>query len=217
MEYPQLPTDNLYKFLALTGLALLFFSVTYPINKTIEIKLRLIEVSAQVEKRKLELSEIKREGTRLDAILADSQAAINKGNGKRFDAMLSDLQADINKEHKSEIVKAALEHGINLVDIKDGVRKLEAIEASLVKHGELSEKHLKKILEYQLKGVDLDATLKRIDVQEGYLASYRMAAYLGSILGVLLSIIGFLLWYYRIQRPNDKATTAREIQSNHPQ
>jgi hypothetical protein len=60
MNYPSLPTDNLYKFVALSGLALILVSLTYPTGKVIELELGAVEVKSQQEKLNIEKSEIDR-------------------------------------------------------------------------------------------------------------------------------------------------------------
>ena len=60
MNYPSLPTDNLYKFIALAGLALILFSATYPIGRVIEFELGVVETKSQQEKLDIEKSEIDR-------------------------------------------------------------------------------------------------------------------------------------------------------------
>jgi hypothetical protein len=47
MNLPSLPTDNLYKFMALAGLAAFFFSVVYPTWQTRELKVKQLEQDAE--------------------------------------------------------------------------------------------------------------------------------------------------------------------------
>ncbi len=74
MNLPNLPTDNLYKFLAITGLILILISVIYPEMETHEIDRMLKET-------KTELNILKREEEYLNLerrlLLEDNQAQTN--------------------------------------------------------------------------------------------------------------------------------------------
>lgn len=60
MYVPQLPTDNLYKFIALTGIVTIGFSVTYPVGKAIELESKQIIASAQMERLQIQVEAAKR-------------------------------------------------------------------------------------------------------------------------------------------------------------
>jgi hypothetical protein len=61
MTLPLFPTDNLYKFLALSGLALLVFSVVYPTTRMTELRIRQAETRSQLKIRTLEIEAIEKE------------------------------------------------------------------------------------------------------------------------------------------------------------
>jgi len=54
LPVPTLPTDNLYKFMALSGLAIVIFSFVFPMIRMSEIKLKLVEVETQTELLEIE-------------------------------------------------------------------------------------------------------------------------------------------------------------------
>ena len=66
MNYPSIPTDNLYKFIALSGLAITLLSITYPVSKVLELELAVVEAKSEKEKISIEDVEIKREIERLE-------------------------------------------------------------------------------------------------------------------------------------------------------
>ena len=57
-NFPTAPTDNLYKFLALTGLALLLFSLVYPANLMRELELRAAETKTRHALLKEEITQL---------------------------------------------------------------------------------------------------------------------------------------------------------------
>lgn len=61
MILPTLPTDNLYKFIALSGLVILLFSVVYPYKLVTDLELKAVEAGTQVKLLELESAAIERE------------------------------------------------------------------------------------------------------------------------------------------------------------
>jgi len=53
------PTDSLYKFIAISGLVAIGFSVAYPWNKHIEYELKVAEVQAEIDKSQLKVDQLK--------------------------------------------------------------------------------------------------------------------------------------------------------------
>jgi len=49
MNFPVLPTDNLYKFLAIAGLVILLFCAVYPIRLVGELQLKSAELDTKVQ------------------------------------------------------------------------------------------------------------------------------------------------------------------------
>ena len=66
MVYPQLPTDNLYKFVALAGLAIFIFAVGYAPAQLLELTIRVIDVQSSTEKLRLESNALNKDVDRLD-------------------------------------------------------------------------------------------------------------------------------------------------------
>jgi hypothetical protein len=58
MDYPVLPTDNLYKFVALAGLAPFLASATYPASKIVELQMGIMEATTGNTKLTLDIDEI---------------------------------------------------------------------------------------------------------------------------------------------------------------
>ena len=51
----NLPTDNLYKFLAISGLVIAMFSVYYPFQKSHELQFLIVEQKAELELQKYQM------------------------------------------------------------------------------------------------------------------------------------------------------------------
>jgi hypothetical protein len=48
MMIPSLPTDNLYKFIAMTGLLMVIFYIIFPSQKLVELTIKKIDVETEV-------------------------------------------------------------------------------------------------------------------------------------------------------------------------
>jgi hypothetical protein len=57
LPVPTLPTDNLYKFMALSGLAIIIFSLVFPMIRISEIKLKMVEVETQLAVLHIEIND----------------------------------------------------------------------------------------------------------------------------------------------------------------
>ena len=58
MEISQLPTDNLYKFMAIAGVVLLLFGLSYPLRLATELQRQIVEVQVQVDIAELRTEQI---------------------------------------------------------------------------------------------------------------------------------------------------------------
>ena len=57
MEFPQIPTDNLYKFMALSGLALIIAFILVPGQKLLDLEKQTAQLSGEYEILEIELKE----------------------------------------------------------------------------------------------------------------------------------------------------------------
>ena len=74
MSIPSLPTDNLYKFMALSGLVLLTLSAYYPAQRIAELQLKQVNTSTEIALAKLEADEIGKELSYLEKQKSPDQA-----------------------------------------------------------------------------------------------------------------------------------------------
>jgi hypothetical protein len=138
---PTLPTDNLYKFLALSGLAIAIFSLVFPIIRISEIRMKLIEVKTQSNVLDVEIEEL-------------------KGDTDRWAKKTS-----LSPEETASLRKRLIEIRIKSVEIRGRFEQIKSLNR------------------------DLDYSMTLI--------------WVGLPLGLIISHLGFLLWYFRVQKPND--------------
>ena len=74
MNLPTPPTDNLYKFVALAGLALLIFSIVYPLKLIDDLELRLVDTEMRRDMLLVDISALERAADRLTATRVQNPA-----------------------------------------------------------------------------------------------------------------------------------------------
>ena len=141
MVFYSLPHDNLYKFVALSGIALLLISIPYPLGKLDELAMQLAELEGQVSVLAVKRNQLKNETTTLN----------------QDPSSFSDAVARLHKAQELEIAAA-----------------------------------------------ELDAKLRQVESSVTRINSYKLYFSFGAGIGSVLALFGFFLWYWRIQRHQDK-------------
>jgi len=165
-----IPTDNMYKFFAITGLVIVIYAITIPYAKIQELKKQNI---ANVGEREL----IILEWTQLEELAE---------NYKNNTENLTSRALKIAK--KNQRIPESLSN-----ELKD--KLYETIEE---KKELIQKKHLfkQKELQYNNKITLYEYNLKLTK-------SYTIIGLVLGILGIFLSVFGFIFWYIRCQRNQD--------------
>ena len=139
---PNLPTDNLYKFTAIVGVVVLLVSVYFPIIKSRELKLAMIEIENQTKILRIETEYL---------------------------------------EYITKNIKSAKED-----------RKIE--KEDIVSKSFIIKSKLQEIL----------SKTKQLDIlEEDYYIIIKLQK-ICMLIGLILSISGFILWYFKIQKYLDR-------------
>jgi hypothetical protein len=177
MNLPNLPTDNLYKFMALSGLAIFLFSIVFPLSQIHDIKLKMVEIETQQEVLKLEVEQIGNDV--MDALA--TKGVLNTKKQALFRNYLNDLfKRNNNKELSKDWSK-----GEPILNIKE--------QAIFRKQLNEIKKRLAKIMGEE----------KKVMILYNELNTYYRIIWIGGLFGLIISFIGFGLWYILIQKPND--------------
>ena len=142
MNFPSLPTDNLYKFLALSGLLIAGFSFTLLPWQLHELRLEVFDSEAEARVLVIEREQIERELSRLESMDERTWEEVSALRTSHDALRKSIARSDSNAERMTYLVETYR----SLVTVSGG----------------------------------------------------------GIVLGGLLSIAGFRLWYTRVQRPLDE-------------
>jgi hypothetical protein len=182
MKLIDIPTDNLYKFMALSGLVLIAASYL-PLYHG-----RLAGVDLAKAGGDKEIIELEAEWAREEA---DSV-------GLKYEAYITRL-ADLTGISKSQII-TTLNAGQSLCDIKEGLEEhqveLEKLESTF--------RHKHRLFRDQIvKTIQLNTTIEVINRRFEELLWFKGLALAGALSGFVLAIVGFLLWYTKLQAPQD--------------
>jgi hypothetical protein len=177
MNLPTLPTDNLYKFLALSGLAIIGFCIALPLQRINQLELKMAEIHTQKDILEIDIENIYND--MLDALATKGilntkkQALIRKALDELF------KRNDINELSK---------------DWSKGEPVLNVKEQAIFR---IKNNEIKKRLS-EIKGEE-----NKVIILMNELKTYYWIIRIGGWVGIIISFVGFTFWYILIQRPND--------------
>lgn len=207
MVIPNLPTDNLYKFIALSGLTIfviIIISLSISYNK-LQDETDLIETEIDEYLYITSKLKDKSERTKLDIKSAKSQME------KYEMAKLVDLHLDIDelfqRFHNPEQREYYQFIYNNKKDITPEITIVEEIEVELKKLEKLYEDINLNLFQTKRKE---ELLLLKKERMRWYLSFYIF----GIIVSFLTCILGFYLWYFRVQRYLDDKLKAEVTLNN---
>ena len=114
MEFPQIPTDSLYKFMALSGLAIVLVFILFPGEKLLEIEKQSVGIQGDYKISCLEFDEstkeLKEVYARQEKILAEynriiSERDLSNATVKRVNELKEKVDVDSKLAHQKLIQK----------------------------------------------------------------------------------------------------------------
>lgn len=186
----NLPTDNLYKFCALSGLGLIIFNSYYNFEMLSKSGQDMILFNGELKKHQYEL------------ILQEAKA---KELYKELKQTIKFREAYIKKQ--KSLVSAYKKNILSKSEIQDLNISIEKDENVWVENGKFIDSLQKKFNSEQeslkLKTIDIDTKSKQIDYENNKNNYYTIFLFLGSIIGVYLTKYGFINWI-KIQKILDE-------------
>lgn len=177
INLPNFPTDNLYKFVAISGLILFVLALFYPEYRSNELNTEIAFYNGEIKKLSVE-----------------NQKAANNLNTIKNEIEILDKKAN----NKGSIVNETL---ISRTRIISG-------EADLV---ELSKKIDKLVIDrseidrqIEIKSIDIDIKSELIENKRNDLHTLKDAMNFLGPFSMLLTFLGFVLWYEKTQKLQDK-------------
>jgi hypothetical protein len=176
MNLPTLPTDNLYKFTALSGLAIIALCIIWPLQRYNEIKLKMAEIHIQIEVLEIDIENIG------DDIL---DALATKGiSSTKKQALIRNYLKDLLK--REDINKLSKEwKGEPVLNVKE-----QAIFRK--QHNEIKKRLVK-----------IRGEREKVIILINELSTYYWIIRIGGWVGLILFLSGLGSWYLFTQMPND--------------
>lgn len=197
MTIPNLPTDNLYKFLALSGVLLIVLALIMPrftINRLdeesdkIEAELLILELETDVIANKTE--KLKESIDRQKRVLSMYE---HSGDTTLSKISIAKLHKDLQDPKHREFLKF-------LYDYEDKILPVQKLQDEVDSYFVELDK-----LEYETKKKSGLITIKNKAFArntENALDYFKLWYFMG-ISGAILMVVGFMLWYNRVQKVLD--------------
>jgi DNA repair exonuclease SbcCD ATPase subunit len=168
MKLPEIPTDNLYKFLAISGI--IIFLISYlPLFHSYKLNLQLARLEGESKAVKEER----------EWLFSDANEVRNE---------LQNLTKQLSEIQKDRKVTEGAEETLK--------KKLEEKVAKLLEYTQLLHKQ-------SLKTIEIDTKLEELRVHIAMLKTEANLSISGHIIGAILALVGFSLWYKKLQAPQD--------------
>lgn len=184
MNLPQLPTDNLYKFMALTGAVLTVFSVVGPFLYEDELVARLSQVNEQIAIAKADMK-VDGEEQRWREMEYESLT-----NESKYLAEIEDALRKLRRSGK-EITEAA----------REASRHRERLTYEVIPAH--NEKRWQAERRLAVAAAKVETAFRRSELLGDRIAAVFLGATIGISFGIVLSFAGFALWFIRVQRHQD--------------
>ena len=212
MTIPSLPTDNLYKFIALSGLLMVLVALIYPItilNKSNEKLNQLAGSKLQVQ---YELNEMHAK----DTLIREKLKELEQSIGSSYDSVKQNIYS---LAYNDSIKKLCQKN-----DFREYFKFIEKYKYSLFPN----QSELKEIEDLMKEREDLRLEIKNLLIQLNYksgelkteLELYeRNKTIIIALLysGIFITLSGFFLWYIKVQRYLDiklKQETLKMLMEN---
>ncbi|MCB9185813.1 MAG: hypothetical protein H6601_03620 [Flavobacteriales bacterium] len=197
MNIPNLPTDSLYKFMALSGLVLLLFSNVYPRYLIDQIEEERNSIISEIGKHSIEINHLSEDRDQLEKEVHKLEIEVKKYvfNGD-VDSIVDveQLRERLWKSDYREYLEFIFAHKEKIIPTVEAQKQ---VEAKLTRIVELTRTQ-------QLKNYDLERKHEILKQKTSKISQSIWLWAIGSGLGGGLMYWGFWLWYVRVQKPIDQ-------------
>lgn len=179
MDILRPPTDNLYKFLSLSGLLLFLFFVTYPTWLYVELNKQRVGLIRDLKILKYDAEEFQSAGKEAEIASKESQERAGR---------LADI---VEKFEKRQIT---YEEAMKALDDSktasaDTLQKIDVLK--------------KAINDWRKQDVEVEMKNDLLEINEEHARRVRTVALFGILISLSMTVMGFSLWYIRVQQYED--------------
>lgn len=197
---PNVPTDNLYKFYALSGIIIVVFSVSIRIYSNASIEEQLVTLDYDIALIKFERDNLLKDSNDWSekAKIVDKMLEKHKPidtlfyiKESTFDNQIYEMQ---NNPGYRDYLAFVFKYYDHILPEAEKLEQLKKYNESLKLNGREIDK----------KGIEIDYKLKKLKlkIDDQKIINYTTIFFIG--LGLFLSIYGFNLWKKKVQNPIDK-------------
>ena len=197
MQIPNLPTDNLYKFLSLSGLIFFLFCIVYPEYLNKQLTTLINENGTNIGILKIKYEQLNKKMKILAKAVKTVENNLKKYKHKKNEEEVFDIEKvkkDLhNKEHRNYLKFLFQYEDKIFPEFKEN----EACQKQLLELEELNYQF--EIISFKLKHKNQISKELLTELKTVYWLSL-----LGRIIGLFVTVIGFYFWYNKVQKLLDK-------------
>lgn len=189
-DLTSLPTDNLYKFMAMSGLVIAIASVALAAHHYRQVQRRFFDI-----KRRIIVHKAKIKATEDDVDISRK--------------LTSELKRQMLA--RVEAIKLAQSSGLTGARVQEGSSQeyqdaLDSIEG-------MTNTNIKAIAQHDIEVAEIEADSDELAILSTQLQTLSTSSLAGVVIGALLTGSGFFLWYTKVQVLLDQALA---VQSSLP-
>jgi len=175
MDTTNLPTDSIYKFIGLSGLFLLVLSLTFPFQQMRNIEEELFKVDKEI------------------SILKKEKEFFNYKNSIQ-------LKLDSISKRTNQILNTSLFNKTTSTDSTAiFIEKFKSDFESFNKNYQPYLKNLEEEKLMDIKRIDIEYSIQRTEYLNNEFLRWLLICIIGMLVGSILFLYGFFLWYTRSQ------------------
>jgi len=198
MDIIKIPTDNLYKFMAIFGgISFLFFFIM-PQYLIYNIKIKDIKNKEERTILKNEMESLKKEVKKTFNAVNKKQTNVNKIKND-FKKMTIEVRDKIKTNNLSKNEKEKI---LNKLNKKE--KNLFQIRQELKIDRKQNKKHLTLVKKQYVTIVKMKTKLELKKYQYSVIQKLSWMSLIGTPVSYLIMIFGFFMWYIKVQKPLDK-------------
>lgn len=189
MKLFEIPTDNLYKFMALSGIMMLIVSLI-PFYHSYELKLEAIRLNGEIKTLNVQINYLSEDLSELNkevSALYKETDSIKRQLGALDANEAVGIKQALSDDEKVEIIKRS----------EEITKKATEQKSKLLQYQEINRKQ-------ELTSIKHDNEIQKQKFLLFVIWNELIIGTLGLLFGIILSYKGFLLWYKKLQVPLDK-------------
>lgn len=187
---PIPPSDNLYKFTAIGGLILVVLSLYIPLKLKLDLDLVGIDMKNSIKEQDYAQK-------KMDEV------------GGQLDEQLQLLEAD-TAEYRKRLAERKKGSPGHLQDLKVQDTQLEEFKGTV---GQFKKMHEEKVLNY----FQFSRTTEKQLALASHTLEISKISLITLVIGMILTLFGFINWYFRFQIHQDRIIKAQAEQWTKPQ